>query len=65
LTSKKSPPILQPLESNVLKKAGLDIQEVADIIMVKPSPSYLDIIRAVRDELNIPIGAYNVSGNIP
>lgn len=45
-----------------LREAGLDIQEGADIIMVKPALSYLDIIRAVRDEFNIPIGAYNVSG---
>jgi porphobilinogen synthase len=45
-----------------LRETGLDIQEGADIIMVKPALSYLDIIRAVRDEFNIPIGAYNVSG---
>jgi porphobilinogen synthase len=45
-----------------LREVGLDIQEGADIIMVKPALSYLDIIRAVRDEFNIPIGAYNVSG---
>jgi len=45
-----------------LREAGLDIQEGADIIMAKPALSYLDIIRAVRDEFNIPIGAYNVSG---
>ncbi len=45
-----------------LREAGLDIQEGADIIMVKPALSYLDIIRAVREEFNIPVGAYNVSG---
>jgi porphobilinogen synthase len=45
-----------------LREAGLDIQEGADIIMIKPALSYLDIIRAVRDEFNIPIGAYSVSG---
>ena len=40
----------------------LDVQEGADIIMVKPALPYLDIIRAVREEFNLPVGAYNVSG---
>ncbi|BEP28736.1 porphobilinogen synthase [Helicovermis profundi] len=39
-----------------------DIEEGADIIMVKPALSYLDIIRRAKDNFNIPIAAYNVSG---
>lgn len=39
-----------------------DIDEGADIIMVKPAMSYLDIIRAARDRFDVPIAAYNVSG---
>ena len=42
--------------------AALDVQEGADIIMVKPALPYLDIIRAVREEFDLPVGAYNVSG---
>jgi porphobilinogen synthase len=39
-----------------------DIEEGADIIMVKPAMSYLDIVRAARDRINVPICVYNVSG---
>jgi len=39
-----------------------DIEEGADIIMVKPALSYLDIIRRVRQEVQVPVAAYNVSG---
>ncbi|MHB0998751.1 MAG: porphobilinogen synthase [Armatimonadota bacterium] len=45
-----------------LKEVAHDIQEGADIIMVKPALSYLDIIRQVKDITNIPVAAYNVSG---
>jgi len=45
-----------------LREIWLDIQEGADIIMVKPALSYLDIIRAVRQEFNYPVAAYSVSG---
>lgn len=45
-----------------LREAELDIEEGADIIMVKPALSYLDIIRRVDEKYNIPIAAYNVSG---
>jgi len=38
------------------------VQEGADIIMVKPALPYLDIIRAVREEFDLPVAAYNVSG---
>ena len=40
----------------------LDIEEGADIIMVKPALSYLDIIREVKDATDLPIAAYSVSG---
>jgi len=43
-------------------EAELDIEEGADIIMVKPALPYLDIIRALREEFNTPVAAYNVSG---
>ena len=45
-----------------LKEALLDVEEGADIIMVKPALSYLDIIREVKNELHVPVAAYSVSG---
>ncbi len=45
-----------------LREAGLDIDEGADIIMVKPALPYLDIIRRVKDAYGYPMAAYNVSG---
>jgi porphobilinogen synthase len=45
-----------------LREVELDVQEGADIIMVKPALPYLDIIRAVREAFDLPVGAYNVSG---
>jgi Delta-aminolevulinic acid dehydratase len=45
-----------------VKEALLDVQEGADIIMVKPAMSYLDIIRDVREQVSIPVAAYSVSG---
>jgi porphobilinogen synthase len=45
-----------------IREVRLDVQEGADIIMVKPALPYLDIIRRVRDEIELPVGAYNVSG---
>jgi len=41
---------------------SLDLEEGADIVMVKPALPYLDIIRAVRERFDVPVGAYNVSG---
>src|SRR6202158_5456233 len=38
------------------------LKEVADMVMVKPALPYLDVIRTVRDKFNVPVGAYNVSG---
>ena len=45
-----------------LREVDLDIAEGADIVMVKPALAYLDVIRQVRDHCNLPIAAYNVSG---
>ncbi len=45
-----------------MREVRYDIEEGADIIMIKPALSYLDIIRRTKDGFNIPIAAYNVSG---
>ena len=45
-----------------LKEVALDLEEGVDIVMVKPALPYLDIIRMVRDRFDIPVAAYNVSG---
>jgi len=45
-----------------LKEAILDVEEGADMIMVKPALAYLDIIRRVKEECLLPVAAYNVSG---
>jgi len=48
--------------AEAVREASMDVAEGADIIMVKPALAYLDVIRAVSDEINMPIAAYNVSG---
>jgi len=45
-----------------LREVELDIAEGADIVMVKPAMAYMDVIRQVRDHCDLPIAAYNVSG---
>lgn len=45
-----------------LREVALDLEEGADIVMVKPALPYLDIIRRVKDEFTVPVAAYNVSG---
>jgi porphobilinogen synthase len=45
-----------------IKEAELDIMEGADIVMVKPALAYLDIISDIRDLVDVPVAAYNVSG---
>lgn len=45
-----------------IKEVALDIKEGADMVMIKPALAYLDIIRRVRDYTNLPVVAYNVSG---
>jgi len=48
--------------NEAIREVELDIEEGADIVMVKPALSYLDVIRKVKDSFNMPIAAYNVSG---
>ncbi|MFN0246192.1 MAG: porphobilinogen synthase [Kofleriaceae bacterium] len=48
--------------AEAVREAAMDAAEGADIVMVKPALAYLDVIRAVSDEVNLPIAAYNVSG---
>jgi porphobilinogen synthase len=45
-----------------LREIELDVEEGADIIMVKPALAYLDVIRAARERFDLPLAAYNVSG---
>jgi porphobilinogen synthase len=51
-----------PNALEALREVALDIEEGADIVMVKPALAYLDIIRRVKDEFSYPVAAYNVSG---
>ena len=48
--------------NEALREVGYDINEGADIVMVKPGLPYLDIIRSIKDNFKIPIIAYQVSG---
>lgn len=45
-----------------LREIRLDVEEGADLVMVKPALSYLDVIRAARELVDVPVAAYNVSG---
>jgi porphobilinogen synthase len=45
-----------------LREVRLDVEEGADMVMVKPALPYLDVIRAVREAFDLPVAAYNVSG---
>src|SRR5687768_6320507 len=45
-----------------VREALLDVEEGADVVMVKPALSYLDVIRRVKEATNVPVAAYNVSG---
>ena len=54
---------MDPHNANeALREVALDIEEGADIVMVKPALAYLDIIRMIKDKFNHPVAAYNVSG---
>jgi porphobilinogen synthase len=54
---------MDPANSDeALLEVGLDLEEGADIVMVKPALAYLDVIRRVKDEFRVPVAAYNVSG---
>jgi porphobilinogen synthase len=48
--------------AEAVREVSMDVAEGADIVMVKPALAYLDVIRAVSDEINMPVAAYNVSG---
>jgi len=45
-----------------VREALLDVEEGADIVMVKPALPYLDVVRAVREAVDVPVAAYNISG---
>jgi porphobilinogen synthase len=45
-----------------MRELALDVEEGADIVMVKPALAYLDVIAEARSEFDLPIAAYNVSG---
>jgi porphobilinogen synthase len=54
---------MDPANSDeALREVALDIEEGADMVMVKPALAYLDVIRRVKDEFDWPVAAYNVSG---
>ncbi|NLL19209.1 MAG: porphobilinogen synthase [Clostridia bacterium] len=54
---------MDPANSNeAMREIALDLEEGADIIMVKPGLPYLDILRRAKNEFNIPLAVYNVSG---
>ncbi len=48
--------------TEAIKETLMDIEEGADIVMVKPAMAYLDIIREIRDRVHVPVSAYHVSG---
>jgi porphobilinogen synthase len=48
--------------TEAIKETLMDVQEGADIVMVKPALAYLDIIREVKNSVDIPVSAYNISG---
>src|SRR6202035_3175540 len=45
-----------------LKEVRLDVEEGADVVMVKPAMAYLDVVRAVREMTDLPVAVYHVSG---
>ena len=51
-----------PNSDEALHEVALDLEEGADIVMVKPAGPYLDIVRRVKDEFGVPVAAYQVSG---
>jgi porphobilinogen synthase len=54
---------MDPANSDeAIREISLDVAEGADIIMVKPALAYLDVIRRAKEEFDLPLAAYNVSG---
>ena len=45
-----------------VKEAMMDVEEGADIVMVKPGLAYLDIVREVKNAIDVPVSVYNISG---
>jgi porphobilinogen synthase len=45
-----------------IKEALMDVEEGADIVMVKPGLPYLDIVREIKDSVHVPVSVYNISG---
>jgi len=48
--------------AEAVRETTMDVAEGADIVMVKPALAYLDVVRVVADEVNLPVACYNVSG---
>jgi porphobilinogen synthase len=57
-TYQMDPPNVQ----EAIREVSMDVEEGADVVMVKPALAYLDVICRVRDEFDLPVAAYNVSG---
>lgn len=56
---------MDPANSDeALREVALDIEEGADVVMVKPALAYLDVIRRVKETFQMPVAAYNVSGEV-
>ena len=55
-------PSEEPAALAAAEQTALDVAEGADIVMVKPALGYLDVVRAVHEAVDIPVAAYNVSG---
>ena len=53
---------LMQMKIEALREAETDVLEGADMLMVKPSLSYLDVMRTIKDQFDLPLVAYNVSG---
>lgn len=53
-----------PNTDEALREVALDIEEGADVVMVKPALAYLDVIRRVKETFQVPVAAYNVSGEV-
>ena len=51
-----------PNVREAIREVSMDVAEGADVVMVKPALAYLDVISQVRDEFDLPVAAYNVSG---
>jgi porphobilinogen synthase len=57
-TYQMDPPNIQ----EAIREVSMDVEEGADVVMVKPALAYLDVICRIRDEFDLPVAAYNVSG---